>query len=370
MVRGVRYMVLEKHYMHNSYGTRGLEERLWMVDGLVKGLSGTALVAAEAKRCHISADPDQHLMMLDYADFNIQHTPRAQAAIFETLATLGVERNATNDWVVCNKWVAAAKYNMRCTFRRRTLEGISYTANLAVVQGMYSGTHSTDLINTLLNIAYFKVAEAHLQGKMLIPTPSSLYHVHQGKDVWISCKDAMWCANLYYVLNDMGLVMQEHKQMFGPHRGEFLRVLYTNGSATGYLGRALANLILKEIQRPIPLDAASMLRSIDTSLATCVRRGLCADALILMHNDLIPHFSKVKSFPGDPGAVTIPSAVVYASRNVGGVGITRLSKYKADYTLASQGDSCPSFPTIPVYDGPDIDNLPSRCTDAWITKIS
>lgn len=363
------YGVEQLHYMHNSYGTRGLEERFCNVEGLEKGSSGVDQLKNEVKRAKLTADQDVHCMMMDYADFNIQHSPEAMATIFHTLADMGVERGATNDWVVANRWVGDSKYNMRCRFPRTDPTGKKYATILPVFQGMFSGTRSTDLINTILNLAYFKVAQKFVADKYGLHA-ADLYNVHQGDDVWVSARNQEWCALIYYTLNSMGLVMRSSKQMFGPGRGEFLRVLYNNGSADGYLGRAIPNLLLKEVQRPLTQDTASMLQSIHTSLTTLHRRGLAFDAVCLLYDDLISHFRKVAQFPGDPCPITIPVELVAMAQAHGGIGIPKPTKF-TKYDLTDRHNcSAPTFPSIPLYDGPDLNALPSNCTDAWISDIS
>lgn len=79
---------------------------------------------------------------------NIQHTPRAQAAIFERLAAAGNKRGYHQDWIDANLWIAKAKYNSTYS-----VAGDDKIYNS--LQGMFSGTRSTDFINTLLNLCYF-----------------------------------------------------------------------------------------------------------------------------------------------------------------------------------------------------------------------
>lgn len=80
--------------------------------------------------------------MMDYADFNIQHSPEAMATIFHTLADMGQERGATNDWVMANRWVGDSKYNMRCRFSCTDPSGKKYAKVLPVYQGMFNGTQA------------------------------------------------------------------------------------------------------------------------------------------------------------------------------------------------------------------------------------
>lgn len=362
------YGVEQKHYMHSTYATKGLEERLWLVDGLEKGMSGAAQLQGELKRANITANRQQHCMMVDYADFNIQHTMQAQAIIFEELASLGRQRGAAYDWIAANQWIARAKYNMWARFHVTDSQNRTSAKNMHVVQGMFSGTRCTDLINTVLNLAYYQVAETLVREKFGIDA-EELYHVHQGDDVWISASNPEWCALIYYTLNQMGLVMRNHKQMFGQGRGEFLRVLYSHGKARGYMGRALANLLLKEVQKPLPLDTASNLRSVDVSLSALARRGLSGVALCILHHDLINHLRKVKEFPGDPHPITVPLSVVYAPQQAGGIGISKPFYVGDAITLKRCSKQAATFPNVPAYDGPVLSALPSKCTSNWVAQV-
>lgn len=397
------YGVEPEHYMHSTYATKGLEENLYRCPGLEKGLRGLAALNMETFRCQLTLSPKIHCMMLDYADFNVQHSPRSQAIIFEEIAKHHESVGSSRDIIQANRWVAKAKYNMKCTFHAggqpyknvvtgsplitprhtgRTKHGEKQRA-LRVVQGMFSGTRSTDLINTILNLAYFRVAHNYVTGRLGIDA-SALYHTHQGDDVWLSSANVGYCALLYYTINKMGLVTQKHKQMFGAHRGEYLRVLYTNGKATGYLGRAIANFVLKEIQRPLPMDSAANLKMAWDSLNTMARRGIGPLAYTVLWYDQLDHWSKVFEFPGDPKPVTIPRSITTTPTEGGGLGylwpsITNISKIT--YCIMGSADASGKYshwnksiklpvPTITVPANAISDSTPRRCTNNWISNLS
>lgn len=144
------------------------------------------------------------------------------------------------DWIRANKWIAEAKFNS--TFTVPQSDDIHKS-----VQGMFSGTRNTDLINTLLNRRYLMIARKYVLDGYTIG-PDDHYAVHQGDDVWISNKKLHWAALLYYTLNEMGLIFNPMEQMFGHHRGEFLRIYYFNGSAAEYSVRCVVNYILRPLQ--------------------------------------------------------------------------------------------------------------------------
>lgn len=292
------YGVEPMHYVINTYATKGFEERLHLIPGLEKGASGAQACALEQTRANITADTGVECSMLDYADFNRHHTPEAQSAIFEVFARLGERVGADADWIAANRWVANAKRNMYALFPGEKGEK-------KVLQGMFSGTRSTDLINTLLNLAYFRVANKWLEETVGI-TPKDLYHVHQGDDVWISNRNTTWARALYYCLNNMGFLFQPTKQMFGTGRGEYLRVLYTQGTARGYLARALSNYLLRPIQNANPMDPIAWARSISDSASLLVRRGMTTLMASAVYYDAIQFWARVRAHPKDHAPLSIP----------------------------------------------------------------
>ncbi|UHK03212.1 MAG: RNA-dependent RNA polymerase [Sanya nephotettix cincticeps totivirus 2] len=395
------YGVEPEHYMHSTYATKGLEESLYKCKGLEKGLKGLAAFNMESFRARLTQSPQIHCMMLDYADFNVQHSPESQAIIFEEIAAHHRAANSSRDIIVANEWVAAAKYNMVCNFKPTTRpyknvktgkalidlyagkHEVGTTCEKKITQGMFSGTRSTDLINTILNLAYFRVADKYVRATLDIK-PQALYHTHQGDDVWISTANPEYCAVLYYTINRMGLVTQKHKQMFGSHRGEYLRVLYANGTAMGYLGRAIANFVLKEIQRPLPMDAAANLKMAWDSINTMVRRGLGPLGYSVLWHDQLNHWSKVNEFPGDPRPITIPRKVATAPVECGGLGflwgsVSTLNRMMYCNLRGVEGGSgyahwhnyqSKSVPTISVPAQAISKETPSNCTDAWVSNLS
>lgn len=136
------YGVMPEHYVINTYVTQGMEERLHKVDGLEKGATGLAELKYVCRRVRITEDATQECTMLDYADFNIHHTPKAQEVLFTAIRERGLELGACRDWLNCASWLARAKLNQRVMFPGNRVEN-------PVTQGMFSGTRSTDLINTL-----------------------------------------------------------------------------------------------------------------------------------------------------------------------------------------------------------------------------
>lgn len=202
------------HFSINLYAADILEANMININWSEKWSAGLELFAYEQRKANISGDYSMELTMLDYSDFNLQHTPKAQAILFEESARIGSEKGFHKDWVDANLWIAKAKYNSKFKIPNDDVEYV-------VTQGMFSGTKSTDVINTHLNIAYTNVATRLVKRYRNIESENIL-RTHQGDDIWIINSKRHWAACLYYVMNRMGFVFNPIKQMFGHNRGEFL----------------------------------------------------------------------------------------------------------------------------------------------------
>lgn len=305
------YGTSPEHYVINTYVTQGMEERLHLVPGLEKGASGAQVLYTINKKCNVTKDALQDCCMLDYADFNIHHTPQAQTIIFQCIREVAMKHNPSQDWLAASAWMAASKTRQRVYF-----PGDHQYSN--VTQGMFSGTRSTDLINTILNLAYFRVANSFLTKTATYP--HNLYNVHQGDDLWLSSSNKMWTRRLYYTMSQQGFIFQESKQMFGHGRGEFLRVLYSHGDAYGYLQRALVNMLLKPIQAPLLSSPSEWLQGFTSTCKVIGRRGLVPGLVQAIWADVINHHAAVRAHPLDKKPITIPLIITATAPEFGGMG--------------------------------------------------
>lgn len=350
------YGVVPEHYVINSYVTAGMEERLHLIEGLEKGASGLAELAYVYKRLAITRDPDHECSMLDYADFNIHHTPEMQALLFERISARGQVVGACKDWVNAAKWLSKAKMNQQVIFPKSGRPQ-------RVTQGMFSGTRSTDLINTLLNIAYFNVAAKCLEEQHIEAV--DLYHVHQGDDLWVSNRNAMWARSLYYTLSAQGFIFQPAKQMFGAARGEFLRVLYQKGTANGYLARALVNALLKPIQNSMDIGALEWAQAAKETSGVLHRRGLNTFGATIVWEDYIEKRALFKAHSRDNKPVSIPKLYLYTAPEFGGLGIT-------PPTMVYTGTVAPQAIDVPMFHPPSEAAFKptTLMTDDWVAYIS
>lgn len=352
------YGVEPMHYLINTYATKGFEERLHLVPGLEKGLAGVALACTEMQRANITADKDIECTMLDYADFNRHHTPEAQALIFEEFAAAGRRVGSSRDWILANEWVAKAKWRMSVLFPgSRQAEKVN--------QGMFSGTRSTDLINTILNLAYFQVAAKWVAANHTVK-PVELYTVHQGDDVWISNCNPLWARLIFYTLNHMGFIFQESKQMFGPGRGEYLRVLYSGGKGYGYFARAMANYVLRPVQQENPLDPCSWARTVNEGAQLLARRGLELDGCTALYENGMGFWARLRSHGKDHAPLSLPKAYLSASAAEGGLSCPPPG-------CMWQGGAVPSALHLPPLESTITMKgltLPNHMTEDWLEHVS
>ncbi|KAL7298777.1 hypothetical protein TKK_0008522 [Trichogramma kaykai] len=232
-----------------------------------------------------------------------------------------------------------------------------------VTQGMFSGTRSTDLINTVCNLIYFRIANDLVRDRLALQ-PEDLYHVHQGDDVWISNRNPVWAAALFQVMNRIGFIFGKTKQMFGPAQGEFLRVYFNDGTADGYTARAIVNLILRPVQNSISLLCQEQLSSISNSLTTLSRRGLSLCSLQALYSDLSAHWSQQRAYPGDDRPFPLPKAVMWASSMEGGMDCAppHLSM-KPDFSNIN-------YPKLDISLPPEIEALPATMSEDWVKHLS
>lgn len=248
------YGVALMHYIICSYCTKGFEEQMHLVEGFEKGLSGIKEYACQHKKVVAASDDKTECTIL-----------------FGVVGEIGVQRGYYDDFIKAAAWLSQAKYNMK--FSTPLSDAIHFT-----LQGLFSGTRTTDFHNSCLNHCYFAIAKELVESNYGIK-PVDLYHVNQGDDVWISNGSRHWAALMYYTLTNMGFVLSRNKQMLGPNIGEFLRVLYHKGGATGYANRSICNYILRPIQHAKTLDVKAAVTSLYDTYLVLQRRGIGIEML-------------------------------------------------------------------------------------------
>jgi hypothetical protein len=161
--------------------------------------------------------------MLDFDDYNSQHTLEAMKMVIEE-ATRGAPEEI-REWAI-NSW---DNMNVRWVSDR--------TGNLEVkrmVGTLPSGHRATTFVNTVLNAAYCRVAMGD--------SYKQLGAYHAGDDV------IMWgphepLSKAISGVERSTLRVNRSKQSIGNVSGEFLRVAFNKKEARGYLARAVSGCV-------------------------------------------------------------------------------------------------------------------------------
>nr|QHA33714.1 RdRp [Murri virus] len=291
-----------------TYLISPLEKMMGRLPELISGHTGAHEVADVGKRLSQVSGKGVECTMLDYADFNYQHTLEAQELLYRTVAEcVAIIGNA--DLNKAAEWVRAAQLNQIVKFPNEEAWQRS-------TQGMFSGVRSTDFTNTLLNLAYFRVA-IRLVKQFTGLEPIELMNLHKGDDVWITNRSRLWAIELYRSMRASGFVFQDSKQLFDVDHGEFLRVLYTSEGAMGYVMRAVATLLIKPIQSVVEMAPQSKATALNSQIHLLYRRGLSLSACVILWWAIIPHALKMDR-PGG-GGVSIPVNIACKSFLDGGL---------------------------------------------------
>lgn len=303
------YGTLPTDYAIMSYVIGSSERKLWRVDGVESGLSGLDEVMCVVRRAQVAATQGTECTMIDYADFNYQHTLPAQALVFSTMADRLREVRANPDVVRACDWCAKALLNQWCTYP-------NIAGPVRITQGMFSGCRGTNFLNTLLNVAYMRVASNEVKRHLNIEAVH-FYNIHQGDDVWISNRSRLWAASLYLTLQKSGLIFQAGKQMFDRQRGEFLRVVYTKEGAQGYPVRAIGSLIISPVQSTEVHAAQDKAAALCSQIHLLYRRGVNKIACAWIWDAVVRHALSV-TLPEGAG-VAIPLRIAAANSAGGGL---------------------------------------------------
>lgn len=299
-----------KDYAIMTYAIGPAERRLHQIEGVETGLRGTDEIRATLRKMNICAN-NHESTMLDYADFNLQHSLKVQSMVFDSMARRMALVGSRPDAIRACNWCSKALLNSWCRFPNES-------QNYRISQGLFSGIRGTNFLNTILNVVYFRHARRWVY-KMFGIHPLDLYNIHQGDDVWITNRSRLWAICLFRVMKQIGYDFQESKQLFDCGRGEFLRVVYEKDVSLGYLARSLGGLLEKPIQSAVSLPPSERATALNSEIMIMMRRGLSADACKILWNAIVPHAARV-ALPGKgcPG-YSIPISVLMKSKERGGL---------------------------------------------------
>lgn len=342
-------------YIITSYVIMPLERSMNKVKGIESGLRGEDEVAAMQRK--LNSFSDKHTwegVMLDYKDFNLQHTLEAQHALYDELYKVMTQLGFTGDVMKAVRWVAESKLNQHCRFAGEK-------EYLRITQGMFSGQRDTDFTNTLMNVCYFRNAVEWVQKTFQIE--GVIYvNVHKGDDLWLVCNNRLWAACVMKALLKSGLIMQYSKQLLGSNIGEFLRVVYDSDGARGYLGRAVATLTIAPLQSAVVVSPSEKAGAANKQIMTLFRRGISQKCCDILYNAIIPYCLHARV--GTSDAVTIPYKVASRARVDNGLGINRIgNKTICDSVVAS-------VPCMTIKNHTLYNKIKDNTSRAWVRHIS
>jgi len=194
----------------------------------------------------------QFYVMLDYDDFNAQHTLRAQQIVIEELAALtGYDDNLAMK-------LSKSFERMNICVGGERIGVMSAT--------LCSGHRGTSFLNSVLNAAYIYCAD-----------PTGWYELkslHAGDDVVAVVAGPSHAERLIVNLNKVGCKINVMKQSIGSKTAEFLRCAIGDTVARGYLARCIATAVSGSWINERGLGVQEKLTTILTSARAMVNRSL------------------------------------------------------------------------------------------------
>jgi hypothetical protein len=190
-------------------------------------------------------------LMLDYDDFNSQHTLRAQQIVIEEVCEL-------------SGYPPELAAPLVASFERMFLHHEGRRVGVASATLM-SGHRGTTFLNSILNSAYIHACAPRLWGKF-----SSL---HTGDDVAASVPSTAVVDELLQRANAVGLRMNPMKQSVGYVCHEFLRMAITDRACYGYVCRAISSCVSGNWTNDNPLSVHEKLMMYITGSRSCINRS-------------------------------------------------------------------------------------------------
>lgn len=337
-----------------GYVIGGLERRFHNIDGIESGLVGIDEVRTILRRCQKASEEGVECTMLDYADFNIQHTLQAQAKVFERLRDRMMAIGAEPDAVKACEWARVAHLNQYAKYPLHNTHSKS-------TQGLFSGNRATHFLNTILNLLYFRVAMKWVKENLGMH-PIDLMNIHQGDDVWITNKSRLWATCLYNVMKSQNFVFQPGKQIMDQNFAEYLRVVYTKEGAKGYVARTIATLIEKPLQSEVDLSPATKASALNSQIAICYRRGLTREFCKVLWDTVVPFALKIRV--EGVGDELVPLYCANRSFSDGGLDLG------PPMTMAGKNVPLPPVPVVMLKSKKLAESVQSHTTEAYIRIMS
>ncbi|BAU79506.1 RNA dependent RNA polymerase [Diatom colony associated dsRNA virus 11] len=199
-------------------------------------------------------------VMLDYDDFNSQHTLLAQAIVIDALV-----KESGYDPALGAKLVSSI-------FEQHIVEGDEV---LRLLGTLMSGHRATTIINSILNYAYLLVANEDIK---------NMDSVHVGDDILVMADNAAQAFRLLDSVRSSGVRMNPLKQSVGVKTSEFLRVAVGPVEAWGYLARSIGSIVSGNWVGETALDPREALSSIVASAWTLGNRARAEVGYLLKYD--------------------------------------------------------------------------------------
>ncbi|AZT88637.1 RNA-dependent RNA polymerase [Colletotrichum zoysiae totivirus 1] len=240
-------------------------ERRWRHQRIVldpgKGGAAGMIFRTQAARARAGVS-----MMLDYDDFNSQHSTRAmQILIEETCAMTGYPQALTEKLV-------------QSFDKIHVYVGGEYVGR--VLGTLMSGHRCTTYINSVLNAVYLRIE----MGDELFDKAVSL---HVGDDVYLGVASYAEATMVQQRLAGSQLRMNPMKQSVGHVSTEFLRVACAGRDARGYFARAVSSVISGNWVTDLVLGPLEALTSMCASARTLVNRSGAGGMPLLLLRSVI-----------------------------------------------------------------------------------
>jgi hypothetical protein len=188
-------------------------------------------------------------VLLDYDDFNSQHSTEAMTVLFEELVDVAGYPAVLGD-KICKSFQRSRVF----------VDGIDRGYSHGTLM---SGHRATTFINTVLNEAYIRC---------YYPALDSCLSVHVGDDVFIAAHDMQQAADIVGALMASPLRMNPAKQSVGGVTCEFLRMAVGKDGAYGYPARSVASIVSGNWVNEVKLEPLEAIRSMVGSSWTLMNR--------------------------------------------------------------------------------------------------
>jgi len=198
-------------------------------------------------------------VMLDYDDFNSQHSTDSMVWVFEELCNLVAYPQDLTDRL-CG------------SFRRSHIS--AGERSVKSLGTLMSGHRATTFINSVLNCAY--ILYSHERFK-------SWASIHVGDDVVIKCGDYADAAAMLTAVRSDGFRMNAMKQSIGRYTAEFLRTAVSGRNVRGYGARSVSSCVSGNWVSSVKLNGEDMMSSMAQHCWTLFNRDGPEVASLLTH---------------------------------------------------------------------------------------